>query len=295
LLGCSNSGIEKQTQTALGTFVEIKIADRGITRPQKLAALQAAFKRISKIEELMSLYLPKSDVGRLNSSAGKNRVRVDDLTAEVIQKAIDFSAQTDGAFDITMSPFGWKKITVNSGDKTIFFKESDMDIDLGAIAKGFAVDKAIEALRQSNIENALINAGGDMYCMGNGTDGKGWKIGVQHPRAKNKILFTLRLKNKAIATSGDYQRFTMIEGRRISHIVDPRSGRVVSDIPASVTIIAPDCTTADALATAIFVLGAKEGMRLIQGLDGIEVIIANAGEGGKLDIIASDGARKMLR
>ncbi len=124
---------------------------------------------------------------------------------------------------------------------------------------------------------ALVNAGGDLFALGKRGLWKRWDVGIQHPRDEEKILTTIEVSNRGIATSGDYRRYFTLEGQRFSHIVDPRTGETVQDVPMSVTVVAPDATTADALATGIFVLGPKEGMRLIEGFPGIEGLIVSEG------------------
>ncbi len=318
LVGCVPHTI-KQKQLALGTYIEITIADRNLTNTQKLSACKDAFLKIKHIEKLLSLYLPESDITKINASAAKEAVLVDDLTLKLIKKSCDFSQRTEGAFDVTAYPLlklwgcynselkhipedkdikeilrlvGWKKIKINTAQKKIFLQESEMGIDLAAIAKGFAVDEAMKILKARNVKNALINAGGDIYCLGEGLNGNGWKVGIQHPRISGKILRTLRISDKAVATSGDYQKYSIIENKRISHIIDPRDGKSVVNLPASVTVISADCTSADALATAIFVLGPTRGMHLVETLDDTEAIIVSAKGGGVLGVASSSGLKK---
>jgi len=162
-----------------------------------------------------------------------------------------------------------------------------MLIDLGGIAKGYAVDEAIKFLRKRGVKNALVEAGGDLYCMGEGPQGK-WRVGVQHPRKMNRIFEVIGLKDRAVATSGDYYRFFFIKGKRHSHIINPKTGMTVQENPMSVSIIAPTTTDADALATGVFVLGPERGMRLIEKLEDVEGMII--GEGMK--VVKSSGWSK---
>jgi len=169
-----------------------------------------------------------------------------------------------------------------------------MSLDLGGIAKGYAVDKAIVVLRKEGIEAALLNAGGDIYCLGGRDKNKKWRVALQHPRKKNSILTVLELEDMACATSGDYQKYIQIDGRRYSHIINPKSGYPCTDVPASVTVLAEDCASADALATSIFVLGPKKGIDLINRLENTEAIVVSLQE-EKLDILLSRGLKGKLK
>ncbi|MFQ5835694.1 MAG: FAD:protein FMN transferase, partial [bacterium] len=162
------------------------------------------------------------------------------------------------------------------GDRAGFQKKG-MQIDLGGIAKGYAVDRAIESLRKNGIRRALVNAGGDLYALGSGPGKEKWQVGIQDPREEDKLLGIIKVKDVGVATSGDYRRYFTIEGRRFSHIVNPKTGQTVQDVPMSVTVIAPDATTADALATGVFVLGPQKGIELIESLPQVEGMIVSEG------------------
>jgi len=282
----------KRTEMIMGTVVEISVI------PADEEAIKEAFDAIKKVDELMSTYKPESEVSILNRQ-GENHLSPQ--TSQIIQEAIKFSEMTEGAFDITCRPLinlwkrakkeakiptlqeieeakrlvSYKKIALE--DDLVKFQQPGMQIDLGGIAKGWAVDKAIQALKKREVRAALVNAGGDLYALGRRGLWKKWEVGIQHPRDQEKILTTIEVSNKGVATSGDYRRYFTLEGRRFSHIVDPRTGETVEEVPMSVTVVAPDATTADALATGIFVLGPKEGMKLIESLPGIEGLIVSEG------------------
>ncbi len=282
----------KRTEMIMGTVIEISVI------PADEEAIKEAFDAIKKVDELMSTYKPESEVSILNRQ-GKNQLSPQ--TTQIIQEAIKFSEMTEGAFDITCGPLinlwkrakkeekiptlqeieeaknlvSYKKIALE-GD-LVKFGQLGMEIDLGGIAKGWAVDKAIQALRKRKVKAALVNAGGDLYALGRRSLWKKWGVGIQHPRDQEKILTTIEVSNRGVATSGDYRRYFTLEGRRFSHIVDPRTGETVEEVPMSVTVVAPDATTADALATGIFVLGPEEGMKLIESLPGVEGLIISEG------------------
>jgi len=294
---CKNKPIElSKTETLLGTFVEIKVITEDRKRGEE--AIEKAFSRMKEIEKRMSNFLADSELSRLNRKAGKEEVEVSEELASVIVRGLSISKKTEGAFDITVSPLitlwgfyrhrgnlpqqeelgatlkrvGWKKVTYNPKRRTIRFKEQGMAIDLGGIAKGYAVDEAVSTLKKWGITRALVNAGGDIYALGGGKNGKTWLIGIADPREKGRIIGTIRVRDRAVVTSGSYENYFEIGGKRYCHIIDPRTGYPVSGM-ASVTIIAKNATIADALATGIFVLRKKGGLSLIEQIPDAEGII----------------------
>jgi len=298
----------KRSEMIMGTTVEITVI------PANEEAVREAFLAIRKVDQLMSIYKPDSEVSLLNQQ-GENQLSPE--TIQVIQEAIKFAGMTEGVFDITCRPLInlWKKAKkeqkipspeeIEQARKLVDYRkiilkgnlvklsEPGMKIDLGGIAKGYAVDKAIEVLKTKGVRRALVNAGGDLYALGTPGWGKKWTVGVQDPRNLEEILTTIEASDCGIATSGDYRRYFILEGQRFSHIVDPRTGQTVEEVPMSVTIIAPDATTADALATGVFVLGPKKGMSLIESLPGVEgLIISEAGENEQMN--SSRGWEKFL-
>ena len=282
----------KQTEMIMGTLVEITVI------PANEKAIREAFEALKKVDALMSTYKEDSEISILNR---EGKAQVSEETLEVIEDAIKFSELTDGAFDITCRPLInlWKKAKKEEKVPTeeeieeaislvgyqriilegnqIRLEKKGMQIDLGGIAKGYAVDKAIEALKKNNIKRALVNAGGDLYALGTDRQGEKWQIGVQDPREEDKIIDIIKVKDRAVATSGDYRRYFTLEGKRFSHIVNPKTGLTVQDVPMSVTIIGSDATTTDALSTGVFVLGPEEGMKLIESLPEVEGMIISEG------------------
>ena len=260
----------------MGTIVEV-------VSPRKEAA-QIVFTEISRIDKLLSVYNPDSEISLLNN---KGKLSVSQDTMYIIRKSKELYKATGGAFDITVEPLvrvwgfekhryilpeereitkvlrlvGSDKIILNESDNVIKFKTSGMKISLGAIAKGYAVDLAVAKLKETGIKDCLINAGGDIYCLGNNF-GRPWKVAIRDPR-KPGIYEVLELEDKAVATSGDYEQYFIKGSKRYAHIFDPRTGYPVDEGVCSVTVIASDCLTADALATSIFVLG-KNGLNGIK-------------------------------
>lgn len=290
------SNLYKYHQVAMGTVIEITLIDDDEEAASK-AALQA-FQEIKRIEILMSRFLGSSDVTRINRSAGVEWVKVSPETAEVIKKAKEISELSEGGFDITVGPLTelWRKARekkipppaeevkekldlVNfkniemDQERRVFLKKRDMAIDLGGIAKGYGVDRAFDVLRSLGYKKLIVNAGGDLRA-GGLKDNQPWSIGIQNPRESEKMLTRISVSNMAVATSGDYERFFIYEGKRYHHIFNPKNGFPTEGCQ-SVTIVAKDCIRADALATAIFVLGPGKGYSLCQKLDGVDCLIVD--------------------
>ncbi|MFA5311286.1 MAG: FAD:protein FMN transferase [Candidatus Omnitrophota bacterium] len=277
----------QEKRVMLGTFVEVTSADR--------RAADIVFNELGRIEGLLSKYDPQSEVSRLNRSG---KLRVSPETFYVISKAKEFCAQTKGAFDITIGPLmdlwgftskeyllpskedirkalklvGCDKIILRDKDNMIQFKIRGMKIDLGGIAKGYALDCAARKLREAKIESCLINAGGQIYCLGIKSS-QPWKIAVRDSRRDNGIAGYLSLKDKAVATSGNYEQ-SFREGKKYyGHILNPKTGYPKEPDIYSATAIADDSLTADCMATAVFLLGKEEGELMASGLNGVELII----------------------
>ena len=164
----------------------------------------------------------------------------------------------------------YRSIILDKKDQTVKFKRKGMAINLGGVAKGYALDRAIKVLKERKVKEALINAGGDIKIMGK----RDWKIGLQHPRKEDEVLAVIKLKDQAIATSGDYQRYFIKKGKRYHHIINPETGYPANKC-MSVTIIGPNAIQTDILATGVFILGPEKGMELIEILENVEGIIVD--------------------
>ena len=278
-----------QTEIHMDTYVKITI--KKISNSKII--LKEAFKKIEKLENELSIFKPDSEISLLNKKGGLN---ISKNIQGILHKSLKISQSTDGAFDITCKPLmdlykkaekrdfpptlleiketlklvSWEKIKIEGNFITL---EKGMELDPGGIAKGFIVDETVKFLKSKGVRNGLINAGGDVYCFGLNPKGKKWRIGIRNPKEKNKIIKIIEVSEKGIVTSGDYERYMKIKGKKYSHIVNPKTGETVQNFPVSVTIIADDCTTADGLATGCFVLGAKKGTELINKIQGIEGFI----------------------
>jgi thiamine biosynthesis lipoprotein len=287
----------KYHQALMGTVVEITLVGESEEEAKKVA-LQA-FQEIKRIEQLMSPWVESSDISWINRSAGKGWRKVSSETMEVIKTARKVSELSEGGFDVTVGPLvelwrrarekgippsnqevkrtlklvNFKELLVDPG-RGVYLRKERMSVDLGGIAKGYAVDKAFELLRHLGYKNLIINAGGDLRAGGSKFE-QPWTIGIQHPRESQKIMAKVSISDEAIATSGDYEKFFMHQGNRYHHILNPKDG-FPTDGCQSVTIIGKDGMTTDGLATAVFVLGPEKGYALCQKLEGVECLIVDS-------------------
>jgi thiamine biosynthesis lipoprotein len=281
----------------MGTFARIIVTT---DNPQQAnQAINAAFDTIFHIEKLMSDYKPDSQLSQINQNGFEKPVPVDAELFEVLSAAKEYSNLSDGAFDITIGPVvqlwrkakeenstpdpealkkareavGYESLILDAENMTVQFDKDGMFIDLGGIAKGYAIDKAIEILQTAGINGAMVDIGGDLRCYGIPANGKQhWLIGIQDPTDEESILLKLNMDNMAVATSGDYRRFVMIDDQKHSHIIDPETADSSTDL-SSVTLIAPTAMAADALATAVTVLGNEKGLQFINKTESAEAIL----------------------
>ncbi len=305
------------------TSLLAKAVYSGLTEDRAQGRLAPAPAAAAEVERLMSRFVPDSDVSRLSSAAAGTPVRIDPRTARVLALAAEIHRRSGGAYDVTVGPLvglyrwagrelkrppsdaeiadalkkvGTDKLILDAGKGTAALRAEGMLVDLSSIAKGFAVDRALEALRRGGAEAALVEIGGEVRAYGLKPDGSPWKVGVRHPRSK-KLLGTLDASDRAVATSGDYQKYFRQGGKRASHILDPRTGRPLVGGAISVTVLAPECALADGLATAVSVLGAKKGLELVEsyrreGL-AVEALIIEESADGKLEAHTSPGLAKL--
>jgi thiamine biosynthesis lipoprotein len=257
----------------------------------------------------------------VNRGAYKAAVKLSEPLFEVLQKSITFSRETNSAFDVTVGPLvdlfrsaeekqaapskqeiaqakskaGFQKLKLDEQNRTVRFAVEGMRLDLGGIAKGYAVDKAVEAMQKGGAIGGMVDVGGDIRCFGAPPRGRNkWLIGLQDPSdiKGGKTLLVLKLTNAAITTSGDYRRFTLIGGKKYSHIIDTATG-CSSEGLASVTIIAKDAVDADALATAVSVMGAEKGLALIETKPETEAILISSAP--QYQLIKTTGAENFIK
>jgi thiamine biosynthesis lipoprotein len=283
----------RRTQFIMGTLVEITVSH---SDPEVIQTVTTeAFNEMQRIEGLMSTYIPDSEISRINRVAGQQAVAVSPEVEEVIREGIFWSEQSNGAFDITVEPLvqlwdfdGEKEFipgestirktaslvnyrNIEIKDHTVRLKNRGMAINVGGLAKGYAVDRAISILR-SKVSSGIVNAGGDLYAFGQKSKQNSWTIGLQHPRKPQDLLAAFAVKNQAVATSGDYQRYFMKDGVRYHHIFDPQTGRPAR-LMISTTIITTEVMDADALATAVFVMGPDKGIEWVDSMANIEAML----------------------
>ncbi|WP_298901268.1 FAD:protein FMN transferase [uncultured Psychroserpens sp.] len=262
--------------------------------------IDTAVSEISRIEKLISSWDKNSQTSEINRNAGIKPVTVDKELFDLIKRAIQISKLTEGAFDISYASMdriwkfdgsmtempsedrikksvekvGYKNIILNEDNYSIYLKHKGMKIGFGAIGKGYAADKAKELLKKIGVEGGIINASGDMNTWGKQRSGKDWQIGIKNPLNKNKVFALLPIYESAVVTSGNYEKFVVLNKKRFSHIIDPRTGYPSSGI-VSVSVFSVSAELADALATSIFVMGIDVGLDFINQLQNIECIIVD--------------------
>jgi thiamine biosynthesis lipoprotein len=292
LCGCFPKGPE-QTRThrinrpMMGTLVEV--VWRSAKAEDGSEAVRTILDRMEALSSRMSLYDPASEVVEINKAAGRRPVKVSHELLDLIEKALSLSRRTGGAFDVTVGSVeaawgdiqregggrlpgeqslrealdrvGYERVRVDRERMTVFLEQDEMRLDLGGIAKGYLVDRAMAWLEESGIPNALVNAGGDIRVSGT-AESPPWRVGLQDPFEGGRLLGALSVERGAVVTSGTYERYFEREGKRFHHIMDPATGRPVEGL-ASVTVVAEEAFLADALATAVMVKGRQEGISML--------------------------------
>ena len=276
----------QRSEFVLGTIVSVKIFEDGSE-----AVLDEIFSRLEEIELRMSFNAAESEVKDVNAAAGKNPIKVSEDTFDVISAAIEFAEISDGRFDPTIGPLvqlwgigsenakiptdqerdiatqliDWKQVDLDKYDKSIYLKNPDMELDLGAIAKGYASDEVVRILKENNVDRGIINLGGNVYAYGEKIDGSPWRIGIQNPLSdRGEYIGIVDLKNKSVVTSGIYERYFEEDGVRYHHLLDTSTGFPIKTDLASVTIITESSIRADALSTILFVAGVEDGITLLE-------------------------------
>lgn len=281
----------KQQQDIMGTRVSVEIWHEDASIAQQCS--EKIFEEMHRIDALMSPYKSNSELSFINNNAAISAIDISNEMTHIINQSLHFSKLSHGAFDITFASIGYRydyrdqtapseqaiELGLASIDyhhiklkqNKLYFEDAGVRIDLGGIAKGYAVDQAIDIARQCGIKEGMVSAGGDSKILGN-KRGRPWVIGVQHPRKKTELALRLPLSDTAISTSGDYERFFIRNGQRIHHIINPVTGKSAT-ATWSATVTGPDAMTTDALSTTIFILGAKKGIELIETLESMDAII----------------------
>ncbi len=301
----------RRTEFVLGTPCTVTIFKRNAD-----AVLDDVFDELFRLQSLFSVHDPDSELSDLNASAGE-AVSVSEDLFEVIGTGLAFGQISGGGFDITIGPLvalwgigiesdeparipddpaiseavsrvDYEDVLLLEFEKKVLIRRADMSIDLGAIAKGYAADRAVEVLEDRGVQRGLVDFGGNIFAIGEKEDGTAWRIGIQNPREPRGNFFGIvEVRNRSVVTSGIYERYFEVGGKRYHHILDPDVGYPVDNGVVSVTIVAESSMTADALSTAVFVLGVEAGLTLVENFSGVEAIVVS----GENQISLSTGAR----
>ncbi|MNQ21756.1 Thiamine biosynthesis lipoprotein ApbE precursor [compost metagenome] len=288
----------KRKLSMLGSPFEVTVIANDTVKANEYIDLAVA--EVKRIENLISDWIPTTQISEVNRNAGIKPVKVDAEVFDLVARSIKISEITSGAFDISyasmdkiwkfdgsmkvmpteeaikksVAKIGYKNIILDKKEQTIFLKLEGMKLGLGGIGQGFIADKVKELLAAKGCTSGLINVSGDINAWGKQPDGKPWTVGIVNPLNKNKIFATFPLENSSVETSGNYEKFVVFNGIRYSHIIDPGTGYPATGV-ASVSVFAKQTEIADALATGIFVLGVEVGLDLVNQLKGIECIIVD--------------------
>ena len=290
--------IFKKKQSLLGSPFEITVVAKDSVQGNLFSDLAIA--EVKRIENLISDWIPTSQISKVNQNAGISPVKVDKEVFDLVERATKISKLTSGAFDISYASMdriwkfdgsmkemptpeeirksvekvGYQNIILNSKDTTIFLKNKGMKLGLGGIGQGYIADKIKVLLQEKGCNSGLVNVSGDINTWGKQPNGNLWTVGIVNPMNKNKVFATFPLDDSAVETSGSYEKYVTFNGKRYSHIIDPRTGYPATGI-ISVSVFAKQTELADALATGIFVMGVEVGLDLVNQLKGIGCIIVD--------------------
>jgi FAD:protein FMN transferase len=302
----------KRTQMHMGTLVSITAVGR--THDEANEAITAGFQEIKRLEQLLSTWIPDSELSRVNAAAGRSAVTVSLETMTLVRKSLQVAEMTEGAFNIAIGPAvdAWNisaeprlptpeelaslkplvdllYVHADGWERTIYLEKPGMRIDVGGIGKGYAADQAVMMMKKAGAIAGVVALSGDLKTFGRLPDGAAFPVGIRHPRKEGEILAEISLQDEAISTAGDYERFFEKDGVRYHHILDPQTLQPARGCQ-SVSVIAKEGLWADGLDTGIFVLGAKRGMELVEQLEDVEaVIVDDAGH-----VLISSGLRNRI-
>lgn len=296
-IGCVKEDINQpisQTEIFMGTPISITLYDGG---NQKI--LDKVFEKIVEIEDLVSINKENTEITKLNESAGVEKVKLSNLSYDILKKGIEYSKLSNGSYDITIGPLvklwsiglegakvpskdeinetigyiDYNNIEINDYTKEAFLTKEGMEVDLGSIAKGYAADEVVKILKQEGIRSSIIDLGGNIYALGSKHSDNNWKVGIQDPFSdRGKVIGAVEVFDKTVVTSGIYERFIEEYGVRYHHILNPKTGYPYETDIAGVSIIADNSIDADALSTLTFTKGVKEGLKFVENLDNVDAI-----------------------
>ncbi|MHC4696719.1 MAG: FAD:protein FMN transferase [Planctomycetota bacterium] len=312
LLELPGSALCRKTIFSMGTFVTVSMYHEDT--PECLPIVDRALDEFRVAEALMSTFKPDSDVARVNRCAGERSQVVGTQVCEVVAAAIRMGDRSRGIFDVTILPLlkaygfrddspripdpdelteilsmvDYRQLSVDRHRHEIGVASPHAQIDLGGIAKGYAVDRAAQVLRSHGIQRAVIDAGGDIFALGSPKEHDGWPIGIQHPLRPSRLVGRVRLRDQAIATSGNYEQHITVGDRRYGHLFDPRTGCPSASV-LSASVIARTSLEADALSTTAFLMGPEDGLRYVCESEQTEGLYVTEGEEGRVKFKATDG------
>lgn len=296
---CIQPSLHRKVTKLMGNRFEITVVAADVSFAHQ--CIEDAVEEIRRIEKLLTTFDESSQTNLINRNAGIAPVRVDREVLELIKRSKRISALTQGAFDITYGSIDKKlwnfdrtmtslpdtqtakqmvrlinylNVILDEDNCTVFLKEKGMRIGFGGIGKGYAAERAKYLLQQTGVQSGIVNAAGDLTAWGHQPNGKPWTIGIADPNATRHAFSYLEITNTSVATSGNYEKFAMIDGKKYSHTIDPKTGLPVRGIK-SVTIISPNAEIADAMATPVMIMGTKVGLDMINQIKGLACIIVD--------------------
>lgn len=311
--GFGDHDLHQAYKMTMDTSVELRFSPGSMPAEQ---LEEEVFAEIGRLEKLFSRTVEDSDVSRVNTAAGLNPVKVSPEVLYVTEQAVSYAELSEGSFDPTIAPLidlwgflgqdyrvpeqeeleraisfvDYTVLEIDRDSEALFLPRKQMGLELGGIAKGFIVDRAMEVLKQADVKHAFINAGGDIGLIGSKPDGEPWRIGITNPGETDQIIAVLSIKDSSVVTSGDYERSFEVAGEKYHHILDPETGMPADEL-ASVTIAADTALLADVLSTAVFVLGPQKGLQLIEDLTEAEGVLITP----DLEILVSSGLEDKIK
>ncbi|MBU3199031.1 FAD:protein FMN transferase [Clostridium estertheticum] len=280
---------------SLGTSNQLKVYGKKATK-----AIEESIIKVCEIDNKMSVFKEESEISKISINAGNKPQIVSNDTYYVIQKAIKYCTLSEGAFDITIKPIvalwgigkegqqipsgnevkeklkivNYKDIVIDKNDRSIFLKNKKQEIDVGGIAKGYAADEVKNVMIKNGIKSALINLGGNILTLGTKIDGTPWSVGIQDPfKTRGEFALTISVINKSVVTSGNYERYFEVEGKRFHHIINPSTGYPSESDIVGATIISDNSIDGDGLSTGVYIMGVQKAIKLIEEIEGVDAIL----------------------
>lgn len=299
----------------LGTLNQLKVYGN---EKKANKAIEESIKRISEIDDRMSVFKEYSEISKINKNAGKHRQIVSKDTYYVIKEAIKYCSLSKGAFDISIRPIvklwgigkksakvpgaseineklksvNYSDIVLEKNNSSIFLKNEKQEIDVGGIAKGYAADEVKKILLKNGIKSAIINLGGNILVIGAKDDGTAWNVGIQDPiKARGEFALTINVINKSVVTSGNYERYFEEGGKKYHHIINPRTGYPSDSDIVSATIISDSSIEGDGLSTGVYIMGVKKAIELIEEIKGVDAVFITKNK----EIYITNGIRGSIK